>query len=72
LYNFIRKYDAAPAIRGDAIGNDNNQVNSAIWNLSHRGGNATREAFQVRDAFKDYFSSETGSVSWQNQILINY
>jgi len=72
LYNFIRKYEAAPVIRGDAIGSDNNQVNSAIRNLSHRGGNATREAFQIRDAFKDYFSSEAGSVPWQNHILINY
>jgi len=72
LYNFIRKYEAAPIIRGDAIGNDKNQVNSAIRNLSHRGGNATGEAFQIRDAFKDYFSSEAGSVPWQNHILINY
>lgn len=68
LYNFIRKYEGAPIIREDTVGNNNNQVNSAIRNLSHRGGNATREAFQIRDAFKDYFSSEAGSVPWQNHM----
>ena len=30
-----------------------------------QGGNATKYAFKIRDTFKDYFSSETGSVSWQ-------
>lgn len=69
MYNFIRKYEAVPVIRGDTIGNDNNQVNSAIRNLSNQGGNATKEAFQVRDAFKDYFFSEAGSVPWQNQAI---
>jgi len=72
LYNFIRKYEGTPVIRGDAIGNDKNQVSSGIRNLSHRGGNATKEAFQIRDAFKDYFASEAGSVPWQKHIFINY
>lgn len=69
LYNFIRKYEATPVIRGDTTSNDNSRISSAIRNLSHQGGNATREAFQVRDAFKDYFSLEAGLVSWQNQAI---
>jgi hypothetical protein len=60
LHNFIRKYE--PIIRGDTIGIDCTSLNSALGNLSHRGGNATRQAFLIRDAFKDYFVSEAGSV----------
>lgn len=31
------------------------------------GGNATHEAFRIRDSFKDYFNSRAGSVSWQQK-----
>lgn len=32
---------------------------------SYRRRNSTREAFQVRENFKEYFNSEGGSVVWQ-------
>jgi len=31
------------------------------------GGNATHEAFRVRDLFNDYFNSRDESVSWQQK-----
>lgn len=35
--------------------------------FNHIGGNATHEAFRVRDSFKNYFNSRAGSVSWQQK-----
>lgn len=34
-------------------------------------GNATLKAFRVREAFKDYFNSRSGSVSWQQKHVIS-
>ncbi|XP_024083015.1 protein ANTAGONIST OF LIKE HETEROCHROMATIN PROTEIN 1-like isoform X2 [Cimex lectularius] len=72
LHNFIRKYEryeGTPVISGETSSNEYRPVNSALRNLSHKGGNATKHAFQIRDAFKDYFASEAGSVPWQNQAI---
>ncbi|CAG7726057.1 unnamed protein product [Allacma fusca] len=32
--------------------------------------NATTEAFEVREKFKDYFNSEEGSVHWQRSYVL--
>jgi len=40
-----------------------------LENLPMQGGNATNDAFHVREKFKDYFNSEIGSVSWQDGII---
>jgi len=31
------------------------------------GGNATHEAFRIREAFEDYFNGRSESVSWQQK-----
>lgn len=36
-----------------------------IRNMRGIGGNSNYNAFEIRDAFKDYFCSESGSVPWQ-------
>jgi len=43
-----------------------NQVpENAFLNIDALRRNSTREATQIRDAFKDYFNSDAGSVVWQ-------
>ena len=42
-------------------------VQTNMIQLSAIGGNATHEAFRVRETFKDYFNSRIGSVSWQQK-----
>lgn len=39
--------------------------NSAFLNLDSLRRNSTREAFDIRENFKEYFNSEAGSVVWQ-------
>jgi hypothetical protein len=34
-----------------------------------QGGNATSDTFRVREVFKDYFSSETWFVPWQEERM---
>lgn len=38
---------------------------AALLNLDPLRRNSTREAFQVREKFRDYFNSDAGSVVWQ-------
>ncbi|KAL4126166.1 hypothetical protein QTP88_010392 [Uroleucon formosanum] len=38
------------------------QTNTNIIQFDAVGGNATHEAFRVRETFKDYFNSRSGSV----------
>lgn len=35
--------------------------------LNPIGGNATHEAFRIRDSFKNFFNSRAGSVNWQQK-----
>jgi len=45
---------------------ESNQVpENAFLNIDALRRNSTREATQIRDAFKDYFNSDAGSVVWQ-------
>ena len=39
--------------------------NSGLQNLQQLRRNASREARDVRDYFKDYFNSPVGSLPWQ-------
>ncbi|XP_060859640.1 uncharacterized protein LOC132951195 [Metopolophium dirhodum] len=43
------------------------QTNTNMIQFGAVGGNATHEAFRVRETFKDYFNSRSGSVSWQQK-----
>ncbi|CAI6357151.1 unnamed protein product [Macrosiphum euphorbiae] len=47
----------------------NGPNDKGLENLPMQGGNATKDAFYVREKFKDYFNSEVGSVSWQESII---
>jgi len=40
-----------------------------LQNVPLHGGNASQQAFQVRETFKDFFNSEAGLVSWQNNFI---
>lgn len=43
------------------------QTNTNMIQFGAVGGNATHEAFRVRETLKDYFYSRSGSVSWQQK-----
>lgn len=45
------------------------QPNAALQNLDYLRRNALRQAFAVRDAFKDFFVSPAGAVPWQQAIV---
>jgi len=39
-----------------------------LMNISVQGGNATREAFGIRETYKNFFNSPCGSIPWQNNV----
>lgn len=66
LHNFIRKYEGYGLRMAEASRDSrNNEDRDGLSRLPLQGGNATKNAFDVRDLFKDYFNSEYGSVSWE-------
>lgn len=63
LHNFIKKYDSNTYQY--VISAENALTGSGtVRNINPQGGNATREAFCVREMFADYFSSDAGSLPW--------
>ncbi|XP_071055952.1 uncharacterized protein [Onthophagus taurus] len=42
---------------------------TALQDVDNLRRNCTQTAFQVRENFKEYFNSRTGSVSWQTDIV---
>jgi len=69
LHNFIKKYDTNTYNyeRNETYINGPND--KGLENLPMQGGNATKDAFHVREKFKDYFNLEVGSLSWQEGII---
>ncbi|XP_050293847.1 uncharacterized protein LOC126734316 [Anthonomus grandis grandis] len=66
LHNFIKKYDTNTYNYPNA--NFNNVPQQQVHqNLPMQGGNATADAFQARELFTEYFSSEIGCVPWQDE-----
>lgn len=45
---------------------------TTLEEISRQDGNASLETFTVRDLFKDFFNSPSGSVSWQKKCVIGY
>jgi len=41
-------------------------VRSSLTKIPNQGGRAHQSAFKVRDEFKQFFNSPSGSVPWQN------
>lgn len=52
LHNFIKRYDGS---RLTATDPSPSTINSALENIPSQGGNATEEAFQIRNIFKNFF-----------------
>lgn len=69
LHNFIKKYDGKSTYVRDNI--QTSEDHSALINLTNvsvQGGNTTREVFGIREIYKHFFNSPSGSVPWQNNI----
>ena len=44
--------------------------NQGLVPINHQGSNNfTRTAHEVRESFCDYFNSDIGAVSWQNELV---
>lgn len=67
LHNFIKKYDGKLTyIRDNIQTNADTLSPTTLTNIPVQGGNATREAFCIRNIYKDFFNSPQGSIPWQN------
>lgn len=68
LHNFIKKYDRHTYTYNQNTEDEVDGQSCLLDDLPRQGGNATRDAFLVREKFKDYFNSATGGVSWQENV----
>lgn len=48
---------------------DNEEIPRGLRDLCGVGGNAGRDAFEIRDRFKNYFISPEGQVPWQEEMV---
>jgi hypothetical protein len=79
LHNFLVIKKEAN-VTGDSI-DSNGQIQPGNWrdtstenmlNVRHQGSNNfSLQANEVRNAFRDYFNSEIGSVEWQTKRALN-
>lgn len=60
LHNFIKDHNDVHNLNTDSSCMIDN-----LDDIGRQGGNATHNAFSVREKFKNFFSSLAGSVSWQ-------
>lgn len=64
LQNYLR-------YQGVGLGDIASSAN--VWrnltNIPQQGGSAHQRAFEVRDKFKRFFNSSSGSVPWQDEIV---
>jgi len=49
------------------MGSSANVRRSNLTKIQKQGESAHQSAFEVRDKFKQFFSSPSGSVPWQNE-----
>lgn len=62
LHNFIKKYDSYTY---NYVTQQADRSNGhTLQHLNLQGGNATTDAFRVREVFTEYFNSEVGSLPW--------
>jgi hypothetical protein len=45
-------------------------VRSNLIKIPNQGGSAHQSSFEVRDKFKLFFNSPSGSMSWQNEKVL--
>ncbi|KAL4135719.1 hypothetical protein QTP88_007314 [Uroleucon formosanum] len=66
IYNYRHYRGRRTYNRGEST---NLEDPSTLQNLTMQGGNASQQAFQVREMFKDFFNSTIGKLSWQNEVI---
>jgi len=62
LHNYLRDQ----GVGLNDMGNSAN-VQSNLTKMRNQGGSDHQNAFEIRDKFKRFFNSPSGSVSWQNE-----
>jgi len=68
LHNFIKIYDGKSSYNRNVT--ESTLFDETILNnIQFQGGNASQDAFHVREIFTDFFSSPSGTVSWQNEFI---
>jgi hypothetical protein len=61
LHNYLRVQGLGLSDMGSSA-----NVRSNLTKILNQGGSAHQSAFEVRDKFKKFFNSPSGSVPWQN------
>lgn len=69
LHNFIKKYDGNTYSYETKDVNLHDPTNVTLERLPSQGGNATKDAFFVREMFTDFFNSSFGSIPWQDEKI---
>lgn len=64
LHNFL-KDDDSPWVSTE----DGQVTNDGLVDLPGIGGNSSRSSIDIREQFKNYFTSDAGSVSWQTEMV---
>ena len=70
LHNFLRSSGREQSLLENTSEPLSNEGDIALSRMRNVGCNATSDAFEVRNKFMEYFTSEEGSVSWQMDIVI--
>lgn len=66
----LHNYLAEDACYSTADENESSHTTTQTFqNLQGIGGNAAQEALEIRERFKNYFTSENGSVDWQLKAI---
>ena len=62
LHNYLRDQGVGLSDMGSSA-----NVRSNLIKIPNQGGSADQSALEVRDKFKQFFNSLSGSVPWQNE-----
>ena len=62
LHNYLTDQGVGLSDKGSSA-----NVQSNLTKIPNQGGSAHQSAFEVRDKFKQFFNSPSGSVPWQNE-----
>jgi hypothetical protein len=62
LYNYQRDQGVGLRYMGSSA-----YVRSNLTKIPSQGGSSRQSAFEVRNKFKQFFNSPSGSVPWQNE-----
>jgi len=62
LHNYLRGQGLSLSDMGSSV-----NVRSNLTKIPNQGRSVHLSAFEVRDKFKQYFNSPSGSVPWQNE-----